>query len=201
MQESIMSGPIDLLAIIAIVGTVINLIAIMQGLVIRRLAGAILVDLGQSTIGKIWELAVITIFLVPIGLIFTQPMPTEIPTPKFGEHRFTPVEVRDSKIRSDLLTRGVPHGLFILSLLGAHAMGKRHGRRTFAENGLIFGGWQLRNWDGLTSFSWIEGPPTRLTMRFDGNSRTTIVPSGQTKAIDELLRGSIPGEDRLQAVG
>ncbi len=196
-----MSGPIDILAIIAIVGTVINLIAIMQGMVIRRLAGATVVDLGQSTLGKVWELAVIVIFVVPIGLIFTQPLPTETPTPKFGERRFTPTEVRASKVQAELLTRGVPHGLFVLSLIMSHAMGIRPGRREFAEHGLVFGGWQVRKWDSLTSFSWIEGPPTQLTMRFEGPSRTTTVPASQTKAIDQLLRKHIPGEDRLQTVG
>ncbi len=196
-----MNGPIDIMAIIAIVGTGINLIALMQGFVVRRLAGATLVDLGQSALGKFWELAVIAIFIVPIGLIFTQPMPTETPTPKFGERRFTSEEVRASKIRADVLRRGVPNGLFVLSLILAHAKGIRPGRREFAENGLIVGGWQVRKWDSLTSFSWVEGPPTRLTMRFDGPSQNITVPGGHTEAIDQLLRKHIPGEDRLQTVG
>lgn len=200
MPENFMKGPIDLLAIVAIVGTVLNLIALTQGIAVRRLAGKTLIDLGQSAVGKCWELAVVLVFLIPIGLIFTQPLPAKVPTPKFGEPRFTPEEVRASKIKSDVLRRGVPHGVFLLSILGAHFMGVRPGRREFAENGLIYGGWQLRTWDGLESFSWVEGPPTRLTMRFDGSSQSAVVPPKHTKAIDQLLRKYIAGEDQLQAV-
>ena len=56
MPEKLMNGPIDLLAILAIVGTVLNLVALMQGVAVRRLAGKTLVDLGQSNIGRAWEL-------------------------------------------------------------------------------------------------------------------------------------------------
>ena len=201
MPEKLMNGPIDLLAILAIVGTVLNLIALMKGVAVRRLAGKTLVDLGQSNIGRVWELAVVIIFLLPVGLIFAQPAPKEVPTPKFGEQRFTPEEVRSRQIKADLLTRGLPHGLFIVSILAAHVMGVRPGRCEFAEKGLIYGGWQLRTWDLLTSFSWIEGPPTRLTMRFDESSRQAVVPPEHTAAIDQLLRQHIAGEDSLQTVG
>lgn len=201
MPENIMRGPIDLLAILAIVGTVLNIIALTQGIAVRRLAGKTLIDLGQSAIGKLWELAVVLIFLVPIGLIFTQPLPSKVPTPKFGEQRFTPEEVHARQIKADLLRKGVPHGVFLLSLLGAHYMGVRPGRREFAENGLIYGGWKLRTWDLLESFSWVEGPPTRLTLRFDGASQSAVVPPKHTQAIDKLLRKYIAGEDQLQTVG
>lgn len=201
MPEKLMNGPIDLMAILAILGTVLNIVALMQGVAVRRLAGKTLVDLGQSTVGKFWELAVVVIFVLPIGLIFTQPLPKDVPTPKFGERRFTPEEVRAGKVRSEILTRGVPHGLFIASIIAAHVMGIRPGRREFAEKGLIYGGWQLRTWDVLTSFSWVEGPPTRLTMRFEDSSRNAVVPPKHTAAIDQLLRKHIAGEDSLQAVG
>lgn len=188
MDMPLFQGPLYPLAIICVLGMMFNVLLIAQSRIIRKQAGPVRIDLGQTGLGKTWELSIALLFAVPIVLLFFQGTADPVEAARLD---LTTEELWWRIFLSQLLPVAVPHGLFIASIGAAHLLGVRPGRRELAEQGLIYGGWQLLRWEDLTQYRWEEGTPATLTMEFGKRNRVAAIPPQLTGEVDTFLRSRL----------
>lgn len=165
------AGPIGPVEILCIMGAMANFVFIMLGLAVRGQAGATVIDLGQTPLGRVWQLGLAV--LVALSLV--------VPL----------ASLASEDVKLFFVVRLVPVSLFLISLALAHYFGVRFGRRELAENGLIQGGWRYAPWENLIDHRWIEGATQILELKFNTRTALLIVRAADKVRVETFLKRAI----------